>query len=50
MEEDYKEVLFDKYCSTCKYCDLDEKFDPCNECLESPMILNSEKPTMWEKK
>ena len=28
----YKEVYFDKYCKTCKYSDVDDVKDPCNEC------------------
>lgn len=47
-EVDLKEVRFDTYCQTCKYKDLDEKFDPCNECLETGMNLNSEKPVKWK--
>ena len=48
-DADYKEVRFDIYCSTCKYKDLDEKFNPCNECLDDHMIPNSCKPIKWEE-
>lgn len=50
MDEDYKEVRFDKYCASCKYKNLDEKCDPCNECLESGMNIGSSKPVNWEAK
>lgn len=45
----YREVDFEKYCKTCRYCDLDEKFDPCNECLEEGYNIESEKPIKWEE-
>lgn len=45
----YKEVYFNQYCATCKNKDLDEKKDPCFECLSEPMNLYSHKPVKWEK-
>lgn len=50
MNGEYLEVDFKKYCETCKYEKLEEKFDPCNECLENGYNLNSHKPMMWEEK
>jgi hypothetical protein len=50
MEDIYKEVYFSKYCETCEYKDLDEKFDPCNDCLAEPMNVESEKPVCWKEK
>lgn len=50
MDEDYKEVDFETYCKTCKYSDLDEARDPCNECLEHGMNIQTSKPTEWEPK
>ena len=41
MEDVYKEVYFNKYCETCEHKDLDEKFDPCNDCLAEPMNAES---------
>lgn len=49
MENFYKEVFFDAYCGTCKYCDLDEFLSPCNECLENPVNNETHKPVNWEK-
>lgn len=34
MENVYLEVDFEKYCKTCEHKDLDEKCDPCCECLD----------------
>ncbi len=45
-----KEVRFDIYCKTCKYAKLPEYYDPCNECLESGMNEETEKPVYWEEK
>ena len=43
------EVRFDLYCRRCKYRSLDEKKDPCNECLEKAYRANSKKPINFEK-
>lgn len=50
LENSYKEVYFDQYCKTCKHEKLDETDDPCDDCLNEPMNVNSHKPTMWEEK
>lgn len=50
MEDDYKEVYFNEYCKTCKYEKLEEKFDPCNECLEHGMNIQTSKPVNWVEK
>lgn len=44
-----KEVTFDKYCSTCKYGDLDENDMPCNKCLSDTTNYYSHKPTQYEE-
>lgn len=50
MEEKDFFVDFKKYCETCKHKDLDEKFDPCNDCLENSINTNSEKPVYYKEK
>lgn len=50
MEDNYKEVYFDKYCKTCKYENVAEEMEPCHECLENPVNLYSHKPVKWEEK
>lgn len=49
MENIYKEVDFKTYCETCEHKDLEEKFDPCNDCLAEPMNVNSDKPIYWKE-
>ena len=49
MNEDYQEVYFDQYCKTCTHEKLEEKFDPCNECLDQEANLNSHRPVKWEE-
>lgn len=44
MEIKYKMVDFKAYCENCKYKELDEKMDPCCECLEYGANENSEVP------
>ena len=41
-------IEFDKYCKTCKHKELEDKFDPCNECLENCVSTNSSKPVYYE--
>lgn len=50
MDDICKEVYFHEYCKTCKHEKLEEKFDPCNECLESGTNMESHKPVLWEAK
>lgn len=47
--QDYKEVYFDKYCTTCKHKSKKEAESPCDICLEAPINLESHKPVKWEK-
>ncbi len=46
MAIDYSEfmVRYDKWCVKCKYKDRDENKDPCEECLENPTNINTERP------
>ena len=50
MENQYKEVFFDKYCKDCKHKDKKENECPCDYCLSNPINLYSHKPVKWEKK
>lgn len=52
MDDDrvYKEVDFKTYCQTCKYKDLRETDDPCSECMDNSLNLESRKPIKWEDK
>lgn len=38
------------YCSTCKWRDLYEGEDPCNECLNNPVNEDTMKPVNWEER
>lgn len=49
MENQYKIVDFKKYCETCKYKEMKEVKDPCNECLDNPVNENSEKPVKYKE-
>ena len=51
MSEHYiinKFVDFYKYCSTCKHYEKRMDEDPCDECLENPVNLHSQKPVKYE--
>ena len=50
MESLYREVEFYIFCPQCKYDDREEKFDPCNECLETGMREGTSKPAYFEPK
>lgn len=45
----YKEVYFHEYCKTCKYRKAANTDEPCNECLDEPINLNSHKPVKYEE-
>lgn len=44
MDDEKMEVRFDIYCEKCKYAELNETWNPCNECLAQPWNENSQKP------
>lgn len=50
MDELYRIVNFKKYCDICKHKELVETEDPCNDCLDHPTNLYSEKPINFEEK
>ena len=50
MNTNRKEVRFDIWCAKCKYKDLDEKHDPCNECLDEGGREETTKPLYFEQK
>lgn len=45
-----KEVSYDLYCELCKYKDLEEFKDPCNDCLDTPSREGTHIPIRWEGK
>lgn len=49
MNEEQKEVYFDIYCKTCKFCKNKEIESPCDECLDKPTNENSHKPLYYEE-
>ena len=49
MDNQYKLVDFGKYCKTCKHKGIKEFEDPCNECLDEPANVNSERPIKYEE-
>lgn len=49
MENQYRFVDFKKYCETCKHKKLKENLDPCCECLDECVNVDSEKPVYYEE-
>ena len=51
MEEGYntKEVYYSLYCPKCRYKNVPENNEPCEECLTSSMRYASHKPMKFEK-
>lgn len=43
-------VDFNTYCETCKYKDLEEFKDPCNDCIQVPVRESTRVPEFWTKK
>jgi hypothetical protein len=50
MDEQDREVRYDIWCQKCKYHDLDEHDDPCDECMTEFTNYASEKPIMFKEK
>ena len=48
MEYIDKIVDFEKYCKTCEHKNVEEKFDPCHECLNNPVNTHSKKPVNYK--
>lgn len=46
--EENKEVDFHYYCERCINRDTSETADPCNECLDTPVRIGTEKPLKFE--
>ena len=50
MENNYKEVYFDEYCSKCEYSQNAEDEKPCDECLAEPVNEYSHTPVKFKRK
>ena len=46
---DTKEIDFRTYCNKCKYKDVEETENPCNECLAQGFNIDSRKPIRFKK-
>lgn len=49
MDDHYKEVYFE-YCKSCVHSDTLESEDPCFECLDEPVNVESHKPVNWKER
>lgn len=50
IDNSEKEVYFYEYCKTCKYAELKDDEEPCNECLTNPTNTYSHKPVNYKEK
>ena len=50
MTNNYKEVYFDEYCYKCAWKESDPADLPCDDCLGTPMNIDSHKPIHFEEK
>ena len=48
MEDNMMEVAFDIICKLCKFKDVPETNDPCNECLDTGWRESTRKPIMFD--
>jgi hypothetical protein len=44
-----KIVEFNGWCQKCKYWEKSEAEDPCFECLENPVNVDSRRPVKYEE-
>lgn len=47
---DTKIVRFDLWCLKCKFFEKNGDEEPCTNCLDVPMNIDSTKPVYYEKK
>ena len=45
-----KFVNFRLYCPKCKHYEVAQDEEPCNECLENPVNIESEKPVKYAER
>ena len=50
MFDNEKIVEFIIYCPKCEFKDTVETEEPCNECLTSPVNIDSQKPVNFKEK
>lgn len=50
MEDNYKIVTYELYCKNCEHKDLDEDKDPCHDCLNNPVNVDSHRPMYFKKR
>lgn len=50
ISEDQREVRFDLYCEKCAHKGVDDVKEPCNECLDNPMNVHTDRPIKYEEK
>lgn len=50
MENREKIVAFDIWCPKCKHREKKEEQEPCCDCLDEPMNIDSHKPVYWEER
>lgn len=48
MEYSEKIVRFDIWCPKCKHRNKAENEEPCYDCLQEPVNIDSQKPIKWE--
>ena len=49
-DDGMKIVEFDKYCKTCIHKDKKDIEEPCCDCLDEAVNVNSHKPVKYEEK
>ena len=50
FDSEYREVDFNTYCPKCEHIKKKDIEEPCNDCLEHPTNLYTDKPTRFEEK
>lgn len=50
MDSNYKEVFYDQYCHRCEHSEKTELEDPCFDCLDEPVNMDSHKPVYFEER
>lgn len=49
LDSEYREVRYDIYCEQCKYKEEIDYESVCEECLDNPTNLYTDKPVKFEE-
>ena len=50
MSDEFVKIVDFQWCNKCRHFDNDESEDPCDECLNTPVLDHSHRPLYFDEK